>query len=99
MSGIRLAYQRILSAVAIPLGFNDRLVQFCDRCGRTRYLSFWADTAVWEAVAGNVNGCHHGAFCVPCFNAVAERKGLHINWKPALTTSEHLSGLEGVEGK
>lgn len=82
MNRLRLSLQWLLSAIAIPLGVNDRLTQFCDRCGRTRFLSFWADTEVWEAVAGNVNGHHHGCYCIPCFAAIAERKGVRLEWKP-----------------
>lgn len=87
MNRLRLFYQWALSTwVAIPLGFNDRLRQFCDRCGRTKYLCFWADTSVWESVAGNVNGHHHGAYCAPCFDKLARRKGIRLDWKPEVST-------------
>jgi hypothetical protein len=86
VSILRLSYQRLLSAIAIPLGFNHRLIQFCDRCGRTRTdLSWWDDTGkVWEAVAGNVNGHHHGCFCAECFTILAREKGIYLTWKPTI---------------
>lgn len=84
MNRIRLAFQRALSAIAIPLGFNDHLVQFCNHCGRTHYLPFWASNDVWESVAGNVHGCRHGAYCVPCFDALARRRGIYLDWKPEI---------------
>lgn len=84
MNRIRLTLQHILSAIAIPLRFNDRLIQFCDRCGRSRYLGFWADNEVWEAVAGNVNGHRHGAYCIECFNSLASERGILLQWKPEI---------------
>ena len=82
MNWLRLRFQRLMSALAIPFGFNDRLVQFCDRCGRTHYLSFWADNDVWESVAGNANGHRHGAYCVYCFDVMATEQSVGIQWKP-----------------
>lgn len=86
MNRLRLAYQHILGNIAILLGFNHLLTQFCDRCGRTKWsISWWDDTAeVWEAVAGNVNGHHHGCFCSNCFTALARNKGIVITWKPII---------------
>lgn len=82
MNRLRLAFQFLLSVTAIPLGFNDRLSQFCDRCGRTKYVSFWAANDLWIAVAGNVNGHRHGAYCVPCFDLLARKKGILLQWTP-----------------
>ena len=86
MNRLRLFYQRLLSAVAIPLGLNHLLTQFCDRCGRTNWPMVWWDdtTQVWEAVAGNVNGHHHGCFCPNCFTILAREKGILIVWRPVI---------------
>jgi hypothetical protein len=80
VNSLWLSFQYLLSAVAIPLGFNDKLNQFCDRCGRTNYACFWSANEVWEAVAGNVNGHRHGAYCVSCFDVLARRKCVAIQW-------------------
>lgn len=82
MNKLRLAFQYLLSAIAIPLGFNDKLSQFCDRCGRTKWVGFWASNEVWISVAGNVNGHRHGAYCVPCFDFLARRKCISLDWTP-----------------
>lgn len=82
MNKLRLLFQNVLGVMAISLGYNHKLSQFCDRCGRTRYLSFWAANDVWIAVAGNVNGCRHGAYCVLCFDYLARAKGIRLNWVP-----------------
>jgi hypothetical protein len=88
---LRLIYQHVLSVIAKPLGFNHRLTQFCDRCGKTNWGMHWWDysTIIWEAVAGNVNGHHHGCFCPPCFTALANEKGLSIVWRPAIEGFRH----------
>ena len=80
MNTLRLGFQWLLSSIAISMGFNDRLGQYCDRCGRTRYVGFWSANEVWEAVAGNVNGHRHGAYCVPCFDVLARRQCVPIQW-------------------
>jgi hypothetical protein len=85
MNRLRLFYQCVLGAIARRLGFNHLLVQFCDRCGRTRWvMCWWAHNKVWEAVAGNVNGCHHGCFCPDCFTILAHKKGIRLLWKPTI---------------
>ena len=86
MNRLRLFYQRLLSAIAIPLGFNWRLTQYCDRCGRSHWPMCWWDdtTEVWEAVAGNVNGYHHGCFCPDCFTILAKKKGIWLVWRPTI---------------
>lgn len=85
MNRLRLALQWLLSAIAIPLGFNHKLGQCCDRCGRfAAWKGFWADNDVWEAVAGNVNGCRHGCFCRDCFTLIARDKGIRLDWKPSI---------------
>ena len=86
LNKIRLGYQHLLSAIAIPLGFNHRLVQFCDRCGRTRWGVSWWDHSgmVWEAVAGNINGHRHGCFCPKCFTELARENGIYLIWKPTI---------------
>ena len=85
MNKLRLSLQWLLSAIAIPLGLNDRLVQFCDRCGRSgrSWPSWWSDdVTVWEDVAGNVNGHHHGCYCPNCFDRLAVSKGITLRWRP-----------------
>lgn len=82
MNRLRLLFQWALGAIARPLGFNHRLGQFCDRCGRTNYVGFWADNSVWIPIAGNVNGCRHGAYCVSCFDYLARAKGIILEWTP-----------------
>lgn len=86
MSTLRLLLQSWLSAVAIPLGLNHKLGQFCDRCGRTGWrMAWWDDTnKVWEAVAGNVNGHRHGCYCPQCFTALAREKGIRLLWVPTV---------------
>ena len=87
MNYIRLRAQELLGVIARTFRFNDRLTQFCDRCGRSGRLwpSWWAeDIKVWEMVAGNVNGCHHGCYCPNCFDEIAHSKGIALRWKPEL---------------
>jgi hypothetical protein len=86
LNRVRLLYQYSLGFIARHLGFNHLLTQFCDRCGRTRWgISWWDDTTkVWEAVAGNVNGHHHGCFCPNCFSVLAKEKGIYLIWKPTI---------------
>lgn len=88
MNKLRLIFQSMLGTVAIRLGFNHRLHQFCDRCGRTRWTAHWWDdsTEVWEAVAGDINGHHHGCFCLDCFTILAREKDICITWKPSMET-------------
>jgi len=82
MNTLRLRFQWLLTA----LGLNDllHLVQFCDRCGRSGrlWVSWWADMSLWEAVAGNVNGHHHGCYYPNCFDWLARQKGVFLRWKP-----------------
>ena len=79
---IRLGFQWLLTA----LGLNTvlSLVQFCDRCGKSgaNWPRWWADTVLWEQIAGNVNGHHHGCFCPTCFTDLAKEKGIRIRWIP-----------------
>lgn len=92
MNTLRLILQSLLGAIARPLGFNDRLVQFCDRCGRSgqSWPSWWSeDVTVWEAIAGNVNGHHHGCYCPNCFDEIACSKGISLRWKPEIIGGEH----------
>jgi len=86
MNKLRLLFQKLLSAVAIACGFNHRLVQFCDRCGRTHRIAMWWDETdeVWESVAGNVDGHHHGCFCLECFTILAREKGIPLIWIPTI---------------
>jgi hypothetical protein len=86
MNKLRLLYQYLLGAIARPLGFNDRLSQFCDHCGRTKWSVRWWDETnkVWESVAGNVNDRHHGCFCPDCFTILARKKGIWLVWKPTV---------------
>lgn len=86
MNRLRLIYQHGLGTVALLLGFNHRLTQFCDRCGRTNWAARWWDctTKVWETVAGNVNGQHHGCLCLDCFTILARDKGIHLMWQPTI---------------
>ena len=88
MNFIRLAFQYVLGFVARHYGFNDKLGQFCDHCGRTGYISFWSVDEVWESVAGNVNGYRHGAYCVLCFDLLAKRKGIWLHWTPTIEIGE-----------
>jgi hypothetical protein len=86
MNRFRLLAQELLGIIARWLDFNDRLSQFCDRCGRSGagWPSWWADTPLWESVAGNVNGHHHGCYCPSCFDELARAKGILLLWKPEL---------------
>jgi hypothetical protein len=86
MNKFRLLCQAALSAIAIPLGFNDKLTQFCDRCGRSHWRMVWWDetNVVWETVVGNINGCRHGCYCPACFTAIAHDKGVRILWVPII---------------
>ena len=92
---LRLLYQHVLGTIAIRFGFNDKLSQFCDRCGRTGYIPFWTANDIWIAVAGNVNGHRHGAYCVPCFDVLARAKGICLDWTPtrhgAMSAADQLS--------
>lgn len=89
---VRLGFQSILGAIARPLGFNDKLTQFCDRCGTGGAwwpFSWWAvDIKLWEKVAGNVNNCHHGCYCPRCFTSLAREKGIGIDWIPTERVGE-----------
>lgn len=80
----RLIFQRVLGLVARRFGFNDRLSQFCDGCGRTDWMGFWSANDVWIAVAGNVNSHRHGAYCISCFDRMARAKGIVLEWTPTL---------------
>lgn len=86
MNKLRLLFQLCLSFVAIPLGFNDKLSQFCDRCGRTNWRMAWWDYSnkVWEAVAGNVNGYRHGCYCPQCFTVLARERNIRLVWVPEI---------------
>lgn len=86
MNKLRLLYQAVLSAIAIRFGFNDKLGQFCDRCGRTKWRMAWWDDkhTIWEAVAGNLNGCRHGCYCPQCFTILAREKGIRLIWVPTV---------------
>jgi hypothetical protein len=98
---IRLKIQWLLSAIAIPLGFNHRLSQFCDRCGKSHWMGFWAANDVWIAVAGNVNDHRHGAFCISCFDALARRKGILLDWTPTFEAKRaaNSGGVTAKEGQ
>ena len=86
MNTLRLVFQSLLGAIARALSFNDHLTQFCDRCGRSgaSWPSWWADTKLWESVAANVNGHHHGCYCPSCFDEMARSKGIRLRWKPEI---------------
>jgi len=79
---IRLWFQWALSAC----GLNNflSLVQYCDRCGMSgaKWPSWWAGAPLWEKVAGNVNGHHHGCYCPRCFTDIAISKGVCLTWIP-----------------
>jgi len=84
MNRLRLLFQFVLGMVARTFGINDKLSQFCDRCGRTHYLSFWSTNEVWIAVAGNVNGHQHGAYCIACFHYIARQREILLDWTPTI---------------
>lgn len=85
MNKARLIFQWLLFHILHPLGLADRLVQHCDRCGRSGGNGpIWWDfsNAVWEAVAGNKNGHRHGCYCIYCFDTMAAEKGIVLMWEP-----------------
>jgi hypothetical protein len=79
---LRLGFQWFLTFC----GLNGilKLVQFCERCGRSgaKWLNWWADTELWDEVTGNRNGFHHGCYCPSCFTSLCNEKGIWIIWKP-----------------
>ena len=88
MNKFTLLCQAALSAIAIPLGFNDKLTQFCDRCV-DEVTGAWCGgmKLMWcgrQCFVGNINGCRHGCYCPACFTAIAHDKGVRILWVPII---------------
>lgn len=71
---IRLAAKRIICRA----GLGDRLIEFCEDCGREQPLVWWADDDLWLSLVGQ----HSGAICPECFSRRADAKGLILTWKP-----------------
>lgn len=71
---LRLWVKRLIVAV----GLGDRLVEFCEVCGRRQPLVWWSSDALWLQLNGRVNG----AVCPTCFDCEAERQGMILRWVP-----------------
>jgi hypothetical protein len=61
------------------LGFGDRLVEFCECCGRQPRAVWWAPPELWTEITGH--GAD-GAYCELCFEKAAIAKGVMLRWVP-----------------
>lgn len=59
-------------------GFGDRLIEFCQDCGRKQPLVWWADDELWMDFVRQ----HGGTICPECFDRRATAKGIMLRWKP-----------------
>lgn len=60
------------------LGFGDRLVEFCDCCGRRPMFVWWAPPALWNEIVGPYEALR----CERCFDREARAKGISLRWVP-----------------
>lgn len=60
------------------LGFGDRLIEFCQDCGRKQPLVWYADDRLWRMIAGSKGG----VLCPECFDHRATSIGVSITWMP-----------------
>jgi hypothetical protein len=81
-AGMRLWFKQLL----VRLGWGDRLIEFCQDCGRKQPLIWRADDALWLALNDNKAG---GVLCPQCFDDRATRKGMLLRW-----TAQELSFCE-----
>jgi hypothetical protein len=62
----------------------------CQECGNP-YLYWWADDDVYASVTGcgrYDNGeAAPGLYCLDCFDAKAQRRGIHLRWRPEVWPS------------
>lgn len=58
------------------IGHNS---ETCQKCGR-RYLLWFAEHDLWDAVIGHYNGLR----CPKCFDKEASRLGLVLEWNPSV---------------
>lgn len=73
-----LAIKRLICA----LGFGDRLVEFCDACGRETDLVWLAPDDLWADITGETTG--GGAYCTRCFGQACDARGLILRWRPEI---------------
>ena len=90
---LRLLLQWLLSTIAIPLGFNHKLSQFCWVCGRSNTVWFWSDKNVWDRIAPS-NRYRHGIYCVSCFDKMARQKGICLAWTPTIADTPSQKRLD-----
>lgn len=62
------------------IGYGDRLTEFCQECGRTTDLVWWAPDALWLELTGERHG--GGVRCTACFDRTATRRGIILRWRP-----------------
>lgn len=60
------------------VGFGDRLIEFCDKCGVRQPVSWWCANELWNSI----NGSPYGCICPSCFDAEASKIGVFLVWKP-----------------
>lgn len=84
----------------IRCGLGDRLIEFCQRCGRRQPLVWRAPDALWLEINEGKQG---GVFCPECFDDLAQARGISLRWQarfdyifernPPLLSAEYLSEL------
>lgn len=52
------------------------LIEFCKRCGQRQPLLWYVADELWQEVTGQKGG----VYCPECFDALAESKGILLQW-------------------
>jgi hypothetical protein len=71
---------RLLWAIRRAWKLHVMYVQCCHRCGGG--MCWWGDPKVWMAVVGEP----YGHYCIRCFDWLATKKGVWIDWSPYFRT-------------
>ncbi len=95
---IRLTVKDLVCAI----GLGDRLVEYCERCGRRQPLYWRADNTTWAEVTGyqTPEGDNApGVLCPECFDTLAQRcPGITtLRWVPQVEitpTPTHIRPLQ-----
>ena len=57
-------------------GFGDKLIEFCEDCGRKQSLVWHANDELWLKLMKKRNG----VVCPECFNKRASNNGMVVIW-------------------
>lgn len=76
MIRIKLGLKNLL----VKIGLGSYLIEFCEYCGVTQPIVWWASDAIWMKLVGKENAC----VCPQCLDKLAAKQGIILRWEPGI---------------